>query len=96
MDQFDNNRLQEPDYSIIEVDTERCNRCGICVDMCPMDIFAPNPEKGKSPIVMYPDECEFDGSCWAHCPTRDKGAIDILMPLSMRASILKGAREVKK
>ena len=54
MNQFDNNRLQESDYSIIEVDTERCNRCGICVDMCPMDVY--RRRNGKV-YIAYQDDC---------------------------------------
>jgi NAD-dependent dihydropyrimidine dehydrogenase PreA subunit len=50
----------------------------------------PNPEKGKPPVVAYPDECAYDGACWIHCPLRDQGAIKIVPPLPMRVSILRG------
>lgn len=69
---------------------EVCNGCNTCVDICPMDILAPNPEKGKPPIVMYPEECWYGGGCWARCPLRDEGAIQIMTPLPMRVSILRG------
>jgi NAD-dependent dihydropyrimidine dehydrogenase PreA subunit len=68
---------------------EVCNGCNTCVDLCPMDILAPNPEKGKPPIVVYPDECWYSGCCWIHCPLRDKGAIKVVTPLPMRVSILR-------
>ncbi len=74
----------------VTFDPEICNGCNRCVDVCTMDILAPNPEKGKPPLILYPEECEFDGSCWSHCPRQDRGAIDIMVPLPMRASILKG------
>ena len=83
-------------FDPIVFDQNACNACNVCVEVCTMDILAPNPEKGKPPVVLYPDECEYDGSCWTHCPSRDKGAIDILVPLSMKASILREAKEVQE
>ena len=38
-------------------DEKVCNGCNVCVERCVMDIFMPNPEKGKPPIILYPDEC---------------------------------------
>ncbi len=71
---------------------EVCNGCNVCVDVCPMDILSPNPEKGKPPIVAFPDECWYEGACWIHCPQHEKGAVTILTPLPMRVSVLKGKR----
>ena len=31
--------LEEFTYDWIEVDVEKCNKCGVCVDMCPMDVM---------------------------------------------------------
>ena len=69
---------------------EVCNGCNKCVDICPMDILVANSQKGKPPIVAYPDECWYDGNCLFQCPLRDKGAIRIVVPLPMRVSILRG------
>jgi NAD-dependent dihydropyrimidine dehydrogenase PreA subunit len=69
-------------YRFIYFDEKICNGCNICVDICPSDILAPNPEKGKPPIVMYPEECWFGGGCITHCPL--KGAIEIVTPFPMR------------
>ncbi len=69
---------------------EVCNGCNMCVEVCPMDILAANPEKGKPPTVAYPDECWYEGSCLIHCHLRDKGALKLLTPLPMRVSILRG------
>jgi NAD-dependent dihydropyrimidine dehydrogenase PreA subunit len=52
--------------------------------MC--DVFAPNPEKGKPPLVLYPEECWFGGCCISHCPHKDEGAIKIITPFQMRGS----------
>ncbi len=69
-----------------------CNGCNVCVNVCPMDVLAPNPEEGKTPIVVFPDECWYEGACWMHCPRHDEGAIKIVTPLPMRVSILRGDR----
>lgn len=67
-----------------------CDGCNICVQICPMDVFEPNPVKGSPPVVAYPDECYYDGACWEQCPKRDDGAIKVVPPLPMRVSILRG------
>jgi NAD-dependent dihydropyrimidine dehydrogenase PreA subunit len=69
---------------------EVCTGCNKCVDVCLMEILQPNPEKGKPPVVAYPDECAYDGACWIHCPIGDKGAIKVVPPLPMRVSISRG------
>jgi NAD-dependent dihydropyrimidine dehydrogenase PreA subunit len=69
---------------------EFCTGCNKCVDVCLMEILQPNPKKGKPPVVAYPDECAYDGACWMHCPSGDKGAIKVVPPLPMRVSILRG------
>ncbi|MFH1123797.1 MAG: hypothetical protein V1758_09090, partial [Pseudomonadota bacterium] len=52
--------------------------------MC--DAFEMNPEKGKLPILKYPEECWFCGCCITHCPHGDEGAIKIVTPFMMRGS----------
>ena len=77
-------------YSTVEIDEDVCTGCNVCVDICPMDVFAPNQKKGKPPIVMYPDECQFCGECVEECPIAEKGAIRLRNPLPRRVSILRG------
>jgi len=57
-----------------------CVGCNLCVDICQVDIFIPNPEKNKPPIVLYPGECWYCGCCVIECPK--PGAIK-LNPLLM-------------
>ena len=59
-------RFEEPDYAWIEIDQERCNRCGICVDMCPMDVLRMG-SKGY-PIMRYIDYCWYCDLCVFVCP----------------------------
>jgi NAD-dependent dihydropyrimidine dehydrogenase PreA subunit len=63
-------------------DPHICNGCNICVDVCQVDIMIPNPEKGKPPIVLYPEECWYGGCCVAMCPRL--GAIKLNHPLTQR------------
>ena len=65
----------------VEFDEEVCNGCNRCVEICLMDVLFPNPEKGKSPVVLYPDECWQCGSCILECPLGDKGAVKVKWPL---------------
>jgi len=55
---------------------EAGNGCNRCVERCVMDMLLPNPEKGKPPIALYPDECYYDGLCVVNCPSWHKGAIN--------------------
>lgn len=57
-----------------------CNGCNRCMEVCQVDIFIPNPEKGKPPIILHPGECWYCGCCIAECP--NSGAIK-LNPLLM-------------
>lgn len=59
-----------------------CNGCNRCVEVCLMDVFIPSPQKGKPPVVLYPDECWYDGSCVMACPRA--GAIKLNHPLTQR------------
>jgi len=64
----------------VEYDPEICNGCNKCVEVCRTDVLMPNPEKGKPPIVLYPDECWYGGCCVAECDR--PGAIKMLHPLN--------------
>jgi NAD-dependent dihydropyrimidine dehydrogenase PreA subunit len=77
-------------FTTVEINEEVCNGCNMCVDVCVMDVFMENEEKGKPPIVAYPEECWFDGSCVEMCPQRHKGAIRVRTPLPMKVSVLRG------
>ncbi len=64
------------------IDPELCTACNQCVNVCRTDVFLPSLEKGKPPIVLYPDECWFCGNCVEHCPV--PGAIMMEHPLNQR------------
>ncbi len=53
----------------VSIDAGICNGCNLCVEVCQVDVFAPNPKPGKPPLVLFPQECWQDGSCVAVCPS---------------------------
>ncbi|MBQ3222119.1 MAG: ferredoxin family protein, partial [Clostridia bacterium] len=59
-------------------DEEKCIGCGRCAEVCQVDVMIPAPEKGKHPVVLYPGECYYCGSCVMACPV--KGAIELNHP----------------
>ncbi len=77
-------------FKAVEINREICNGCNRCEEICPMDVLAPNPERGGPPLVNYPEECWFCGSCVELCPLKGKGAIRVIIPLPMRVSVLRG------
>ena len=67
-----------------------CIVCHQCVEACMNDVHAPNPEKGKPPLVFHPDDCWYCGSCVMECPLKEEGAITIKWPLQ---SVLRWKRK---
>ena len=63
----------------LSFDDKLCIGCNQCASVCQVDIMIPSPEKGKHPVVMYPGECYYCGSCVMACPV--KGAIHLRHPL---------------
>ena len=63
---------------------EICNGCNTCVDVCQVDVYVPNPEKGRPPITLHPEECWYCGCCVNDCPRLSLGAIRFNWPLQQR------------
>jgi NAD-dependent dihydropyrimidine dehydrogenase PreA subunit len=77
-------------------DDSRCIGCNRCLEACQIDVLLPAPEKGKHPLVAWPDECWYCGCCVMDCP---RGAITLHHPLMNqarwveKASLKKGKAE---
>jgi formate hydrogenlyase subunit 6/NADH:ubiquinone oxidoreductase subunit I len=65
----------------VSIDNEICIGCNLCANACRMQTIMPNPEKGKAPVVVYPDECWYCACCVEACPT---GALQMHLPINQR------------
>jgi len=59
-----------------------CNGCNHCIEVCQVDVYVPNPKKGKPPVILHPDECWYCGCCVNDCPR--SGAISFNWPVQQR------------
>ena len=75
----------------LRFDESICVGCNLCVSVCQVDIMIPNPESGKPPIVLYPGECYYCGSCVMACP--NKGAIKLQHPLMNQTRFVDTVKE---
>ena len=71
--------LRRFDVPVI-VDKSKCiTGCRICIDSCPVDCLAVNPETGKAHMAF--DECWYCLACEIDCP---KDAITVKIPFLLR------------
>jgi len=64
----------------VVVNADKCIKgCRICIDSCPVDCLAVNPETGKA--HMQWDECWYCLACEIDCP---KDAITVKIPFLLR------------
>jgi len=83
---------QTPPATPLTFDETKCIGCLRCMNACQMDIMIPG-EKGKHPIVAYPDECWYCGCCVMECPA---DAIKLHHPLMNRTKWVEKASLLKK
>lgn len=53
-------------YAWIEVDWDKCNKCGTCIDMCPLDVL--HCGSNGYPYMKYRDDCWYCDVCTFLCP----------------------------
>lgn len=49
----------------VEVDLDKCNGCGTCVEVCPVAVFE---LKGDKSVVVDEDACLVCMACEVQCP----------------------------
>jgi NAD-dependent dihydropyrimidine dehydrogenase PreA subunit len=60
----------------IQISPDRCNGCGVCVDICPCDVFRMKEEPALAE-AKYEIDCWYCGACEMDCPTQ---AIEVKLP----------------
>jgi adenylylsulfate reductase subunit B len=60
------------------IDLEKCTSCGLCDEICMMDVIYMKEEDSRTmPYLKYPEECWHCGVCRQDCPSE---AISIRFP----------------
>ncbi len=76
----------------LKYDPELCANCGMCMDVCPHGVFAPD---GNAVRLVRPAACMECGACQLNCPT---GAIAVDSGVgcatAMIYAALRGQKEV--
>lgn len=73
------------DVSTLELDSEKCTGCGICIEVCPHPVF--DLHEGKVRIVS-PDSCMECGACALNCPEE---ALTVNAGVGCAAAVITGA-----
>jgi NAD-dependent dihydropyrimidine dehydrogenase PreA subunit len=51
----------------IDVNRAACTACGVCIEICPTDVLAADPDTGK-PWAAYREDCQVCFLCEIDCP----------------------------
>jgi len=57
---------QDHDVPDIRVNLNWCKGCGICIEVCPMDVY--KADKNGKPIIVQPEICIWCELCEMYCP----------------------------
>ena len=60
---FEHVLITDKRFHVVE---ERCVKCGICANVCPVGDISGG--KGKKPVWLHHDDCLTCFSCYHHCP----------------------------
>ena len=50
-------------------DQKLCKGCGVCIQICPMDVFRMDKKNSKA-LIKYPEDCQLCELCVLECPTK--------------------------
>jgi NAD-dependent dihydropyrimidine dehydrogenase PreA subunit len=55
------------------IDSKKCTKCGTCIEICPVQVFAKEADKV---IVKKPKDCIGCRACEAQCPAEAIKVVD--------------------
>ena len=55
--------------TIERIDPDLCNGCGICINVCSMDVIRMDDDSKKA-VIKYPEECMCCAFCEYECPEK--------------------------
>jgi len=73
-----------PDVVTLQLNKDKCNGCGMCVKVCPHEVFSLS---GKKAHIIRRDYCMECGACEMNCP---EGAISVKSGVGCAAGIING------
>lgn len=75
---------------ISKIDQIKCTGCGICVEVCVMDVLRVDPMTGRA-YIAYPEDCQLCYQCELECPD---GAIEVAFTPVQRPLIIEYGEEL--
>jgi ferredoxin len=72
------------DVVTLELREDRCIGCGVCLEVCPHEVFGPD---GHRVLIRDRDACMECGACSRNCPV---GAITVEAGVGCAAAIING------
>ena len=73
-----------PDVVTLELNEETCNGCGMCLKVCPHNVFELS---GKKAHILRRDYCMECGACQINCPVE---AISVNSGVGCASGIIQG------
>ena len=55
--------------AIEKINKSKCTSCGICIDVCPMDVLRMD-KKNHQVVIRYPHDCITCFNCELECPSQ--------------------------
>lgn len=68
----------------LQLDTEKCKGCGMCINVCPHGVFSMDQGKAR---INDQDSCMECGACNKNCPF---AAIEVTIGVGCAAAVING------